>query len=116
MRKALGNALLIMGLLSVACGTTTGPSTVADMTITITGVNGSMSYSPRVVTVRAGQKVAWHNSGGAAHTATQDNGAFNTSNIGVGATSASTVMSATGTLADHCNDHPTMVGVIVVTP
>src|SRR5215510_7251666 len=56
--------------------------TPADLTITITGVNGSSSFSPNPATVKVGQTVAWKNSGGTTHTATAVGGAFNTGDIG----------------------------------
>jgi plastocyanin len=44
----------------------------ADVIITIIADNGNMSFSPNPATVTRGQTVAWRNSAGAAHTATQN--------------------------------------------
>jgi plastocyanin len=86
----------------------------ADLTITIVAENGSMSYSPNPATVNAGQSVAWRNSAGAAHTATQNSGGFDTGIIGSGGTSSPITMSATGTFDYHCAIHPDMVATLNV--
>ncbi len=92
------------------------PVPVADVMITITGQNGSSSYSPSPANVTAGQTVAWINSGGMTHTATQTGGGFNTGNIANGATSSPITISTTGDLNYECNIHPSMTGILHVTP
>ncbi len=88
----------------------------ADVTITIEGVNGSMSFLPNPATVRVGQKVAWHNADFITHTATADSGAFNTGGVGSGGSSVVIPMMAAGTFGYHCGIHPSMVGTLNVTP
>lgn len=95
-------------------GPTPNPG-AADVVITITGMNDSSSFSPNPATVAAGQKVSWRNADSIAHTATADNGAFNTGNIGPGATSGVITMAAAGSFNYHCAIHPTMVGTLNVT-
>ena len=73
-----------------------------------------MSFSPNPATVKVGQKVAWQNSGGTDHTATQNGGAFDTRAIPNGRTSVVITMSTAGSFAYHCNFHPTMVGTLSV--
>jgi plastocyanin len=97
----------------MATPTPSGPA--ADVVITIGGIAGDMSFSPNPATVKVGQTVAWRNSGGTTHTATQDGGAFDTSSIANGATSAPIAMNAVGTLGYHCTFHPSMVGTLSVT-
>jgi plastocyanin len=93
--------------------TSSGPA--ADVVITIGGIAGDMSFSPNPATVKVGQTVAWKNSGGTTHTATQNAGAFDTGAIANGATSTPIMMSAVGSLSYHCTFHPSMVGSVSVT-
>ena len=97
--------------------TSTPASNPADVTITITGSSGALSYSPSPATVKAGQTVAWRNGDGIAHTATADAaGGFNTGTLGPGATSAPIMMATAGTFSYHCAIHGSMTGTLIVTP
>lgn len=94
---------------------TTSPG--ADVTISITGINGSSSYSPSPTTVNAGQRVIFRNTdptSGRSHNAVQDANAFSTANLASGASSDPITMSTRGTFAYHCSIHPSMVGTITV--
>lgn len=91
------------------------PGATADVVITITGMNDSNSFSPNPAVVAAGQTVAWRNADSVVHTATADNGSFNTGNIGPGATSGVITMAAAGSFSYHCAIHPSMVGTLSVT-
>ena len=91
----------------------------ADVTITIVGMNGNMSFSPNPGTVPVGKTVAWTNAtssgyGGATHHITADNGSFSTGDIAPGSTSTPIKMSTAGSFAYHCTIHPTMVGSVTV--
>ena len=89
----------------------------ADVTITIVGMNGSLSYSPSPATVKVGQTVAWRNADSVAHTATADAGGFDTGAIAAGATSRAIVMATAGSFPYHCTIHGlVMAGTLVVTP
>jgi plastocyanin len=88
----------------------------ADVTITITGMNASQSFSPNPGTMTAGQKVAWFNADTVTHTATADNGSFDAGNIAPGATSSPITMTAEGAFSYHCKIHRDMVGTLNVTP
>jgi len=127
--RTLGVVALLAGLaLWAGCGgdsstpnaptTPTPPtsSTPADVTVTIVAMNGAQSFSPNPVTVRVGQTVAWRNNSNDAmtHTATADQGGFNTGLVSSGATSAPIAMSTAGTFGYHCTPHPTMRGTVVV--
>ena len=83
---------------------TTGPPP-PDVFITITG----MSYSPSSVTVVVGQTVVWRNNDSVTHTATANNGAFNTGFISPGER-ASILMESSGNFNYHCAVHPNMTG------
>lgn len=101
---------------TVAPSPTTGP-TVTDVVITIVGMSGSQSYSPNPATVRVGQTVSWRNADNLPHTATADGGAFDTGNLGAGATSSPITMTTAGTFEYHCAIHGfTMTGTLIVTP
>jgi plastocyanin len=127
--RARGLVALAAGLVMTAAGcggssygsnptpmvTPTPGAPAADVVITIGGIAGDMSFSPNPANVKVGQTVAWKNSGGTTHTATQDGGAFDTSSIANGATSGPITMNAVGTLGYHCTFHPSMVGTINVT-
>jgi plastocyanin len=98
--------------------TTTPPptTTTADLVITIAGDRGQMSFSPATASVKAGQTVAWHNADTQSHTATQDQGKFDTSLVANGATSQPITMATAGTFSYHCSLHPDMVASLTVTP
>lgn len=114
---------LVLAVALAACGGSSTPTSptptssttaVADVTITITGMNGANSYSPNPGTLRVGQKVAFRNADTITHTATADNGAFDTGNIAPGATSAAITLTTAGTFGYHCRPHPSMVGTLTV--
>jgi len=121
MRWSAGSALLAVLLLVAmvaGCGgdksTSPTPTKKADVTIEIVANNGSNSFSPNPATVQVGQTVAWHNAHSMTHTATANEGAFSTGNIGAGDTSALITMDAAGTFPYHCGLHPAMVGTLQV--
>jgi hypothetical protein len=87
-----------------------------DVLITITGINGGMSFSPNPASARVGQKVIWRNADALPHTATANGGAFDTGIVTAGASSAPVAMGAAGTFPYHCSVHPSMVGTLTVTP
>lgn len=117
-----GLAIVFAALASHGCGSEDNknpatPVTAADVLITITGISGGNSFSPNPANVTVGQTVAWRNSGGTTHTATQNGGAgFNTGNIQNGYTSAPIAIMTAGNLGYHCEIHTTMVGTLNVTP
>lgn len=136
-------SLALFGLtLAAACGGGGGygstPTTMppaggsggADVTITINGEAGNMSFSPNPATVKVGQRVSWRNADSITHAILQDapnagqtgpygggggGSGFSTGNLGAAATSAPLTMSAAGTTGYHCEIHPGMVGVLTVT-
>jgi plastocyanin len=112
--------LLATGLAIGGCGKSSSSSPTmpvaggADVTLQILGMNGANSYSPNPGMATAGQTVAWHNNDSITHTATADNGSFNTGNIGPGGTSAPIRMPTAGSFGYHCAIHPTMTGTLTV--
>ncbi|HEX5474595.1 MAG TPA: plastocyanin/azurin family copper-binding protein [Vicinamibacterales bacterium] len=85
--------------------TATIPSGASTMTATAFGANP--------LTVTAGTTVTWVNADNTTHTATSDNGVFNSGNINPGGRFSTTFATA-GTFAYHCTIHPNMVGTVKV--
>ena len=65
------------------------------------------------VTVKPGATVTWTNTGSAPHTATADDGSFDSKSLSGGTTFSQTFTTA-GTFAYHCTIHPRMKGTVVV--
>ena len=70
-------------------------------------------FTPSTVTVTAGETVTWTNSGPSGHSATADDGSFDTGTLGKGASGSHTFTRA-GTYTFHCTPHPFMTGKVVV--
>jgi plastocyanin len=139
-RLIVGSLTLSALMLAAGCGgggggygstPTTTPTTtqppaagVADLTITISGESGNMSFSPNPATVKMGQKVAWHNADSITHAILEDangtgpspySGGFSTGSLAPGATSPPFTMGTVGTTGYHCSIHPSMVGTLSAT-
>jgi plastocyanin len=71
------------------------------------------SYEPDPVVVQAGGKVIWQNEDTAPHTATADDGSFDTGTIEKGKLGSATFKEP-GTFTYHCEIHPTMHGTVEV--
>jgi plastocyanin len=71
------------------------------------------TYQPDPVTVQAGGKVIWQNEDTAPHTATADDGSFDTGTLERGKLKAETFKQA-GTFTYFCEIHPTMHGTVEV--
>ena len=119
----LGAFILVLavaaGFVAVSCKKSTAPGggVAADLTIGVTGNNGTSSYFPDSVAVHSGQTVAWHNTDALVHTATSNTvGIFNTGDIGPGGTSAAIQMNTVGTFDYHCVHHVGMTGKLTVLP
>ena len=70
-------------------------------------------FAPDAVTVDAGTEVAWANADEAPHTATADDGSFDTGNLAKG-DSASATLDEAGTYSYYCRFHPFMKATIEV--
>jgi plastocyanin len=99
-------ALALVGLLTVMA---VGPVVAADGSVSIEG----FAFSPSTVTVKVGDSVTWTNNDSAPHTATADDGSFDTEQFGNGESSTLTFSTA-GSFAYHCTIHPQMHGTVVV--
>jgi plastocyanin len=71
------------------------------------------SYEPEPVVVQVGGKVTWQNEDTAPHTATADDGSFDTGTIDKGKLGSATFKEP-GTFTYHCEIHPTMHGTVEV--
>lgn len=71
------------------------------------------TYQPDPVVIQAGGKVIWQNQDTAPHTATADDGSFDTGTIEKGKIGSETFKEA-GTFTYFCEIHPTMHGTVEV--
>lgn len=89
-------------------GSATTPAKSSTNTVTIV----NFVFSPSTLTITKGTVVTWQNNDGVAHTATSDNGTWDTGSIPSGGSKSITFDSA-GTFAYHCTVHPMMTGAVV---
>ena len=80
---------------------------------TRTVVIQDFSYKPAHITIRPGTKVIWINKDGAQHTATANNGAFDSGLLRKGQRYSHTFRRA-GKKPYHCEPHPHMKGSVTV--
>jgi plastocyanin len=92
-------------------GSATAPSGQAQRSEKVKIVE--FAYGPDPVVVQDGGKVIWQNEDTAPHTATADDGSFDTGTLERGKLEAETFKHP-GTFAYHCEIHPTMHGTVEV--
>ena len=85
------------------------PAEAAGHTVTIQG----HKFKPAKLTVAAGDTITFINKDSAPHTATANDGAFDTGRLSTGA-SATVTVSAAGAHAYICKIHPSMKGTVTV--
>jgi LPXTG-motif cell wall-anchored protein len=73
----------------------------------------NFAFAPKTVTVSQGDTVSWTNRDGTAHSATADDGSFDTGLLDKGS-SATHTFSQAGTFQYHCTPHPFMTATVVV--
>ena len=73
----------------------------------------NFAYSPDPVRVQVGGKVIWQNMDSAPHTATADDGSFDTGTLEKGKLKSETFKEP-GTYTYYCEIHPTMHGTVEV--
>jgi plastocyanin len=119
MRRCIAAAGLAAWILGVSGCTNDGNSSPTNptgssvapagaLTISIVGIDGSMSFSPNPASVPAGQIVVWHNVDGVTHRVVLNDGSVDTGNLDPGAFSSPMVLGSVG--GYHCSIHPVMVG------
>jgi plastocyanin len=121
MALRLAGALLLLTF-SIGCGSssTNPPSsptpTPGSMSVSIVSGSSTMTttaYAPNPVTIATGGSITWTNNDTTAHTATDNNGGYNSGSIAPGGQFTRTFTTA-GTYAYHCTLHPNMVGTVNV--
>ena len=86
-----------------------GIALAADHAVAISG----FSFSPRELTVAVGDTVTWTNSDAQAHTATADDGSFDTGDLDRGDAKGIT-LDEPGTYSYYCRFHPFMKATVEV--
>jgi len=104
-RFLAGSVLAIAAIASIGGGAVLA----ADHAVAIAG----FAFSPKDLTVTVGDTITWTNSDATAHTATADDGSFDTGTIGNGGSGSATFATA-GTFPYHCKIHASMTGTITV--
>src|SRR3954469_3988092 len=134
-KPLLAAGLVVLSLGLVACGGSGSGSSSTEAESTPAGQEGEssesepapsgnaakaekvqiveFSYEPEPVVVQVGGKVTWQNEDTAPHTATADDGSFDTGTIEKGKLGSATFKEA-GTFTYHCEIHPTMHGTVEV--
>lgn len=83
--------------------------------VTINIQNIAQGFDPATKTIPIGTNVTWMNKDPALpHTATADDGTFDSGNLAAGTGTYSFVFNATGTFPYKCSLHPTMTATITV--
>ena len=106
--KLAGGALGAGGVVSSLARPATAHA-ANDTSVTIS----DFQFTPATITIHVGDTVTWTNHGPSAHTATANNGSFNTGVLQKGH-SASHTFTTAGTFAYICQIHPFMHGTVVV--
>ena len=94
-------------------------STVSSPSPTVTAASSStvvikdFAFKPTPVTVNVGDTVTWRNDDSPTHTATADDGSFDTGPLTTGSTGQYRFTKA-GTFSYHCTPHPSMKATVVV--
>jgi LPXTG-motif cell wall-anchored protein len=70
-------------------------------------------FSPGTITIHVGDTIVWSNNGPSPHSATANNGSFDTGVLSKGK-SASVTFHTPGTFDYHCTVHPFMHGAVIV--
>jgi plastocyanin len=129
LRALLIPALVALSLVLAACGSddssdTSGSGTPTGTTESETAPSGEaarsekveiveFAYQPEPVVVAVGGKVIWQNEDSAPHTATADDGSFDTGTLDKGKLKSESFKEA-GTFPYFCEIHPTMHGTVEV--
>jgi plastocyanin len=84
---------------------------------TETGGGANFVFVPDTITIKTGDKVTFQNTGKVPHTATADNGSFDSGNLNAGASFTTPAFTQPGTFTFKCTYHATlgMTGKIIVT-
>src|SRR3954466_7750813 len=109
MRKTILLRLAALSLVALVLFAPTAGAQGKTMTVSIK----NFAFNPPNTTVSAGTTVTWVNNDQVPHTATANNGAFDSGTLQPGQ-SYSFAFDKAGTYAYHCNIHPDMTATITV--
>jgi len=104
---------------SAACGSSSSPTMPSNSSGTpVSIVSGSSSltttaYSPNPIVLAVGGMVTWKNNDNVTHTATANDGTWDSGSIAPGASFTRTFSTA-GSFPYKCTIHPGMVGTVTV--
>lgn len=90
-----------------------GDEPVATTAATVTVRISDFKFTPKTVTINEGDTVTWVNDGPTLHTATAEDGSFDTGNLERGESGSATFDTA-GTISYICTPHPFMKGTVIV--
>ena len=107
--RGLAMSGLLGALLALMVGASGSVAVAADHGVDIAG----FAFSPQTITVGVGDTITWSNADAQSHTATANDGSFDTGTIH-GSTSASVKFTTAGTFAYHCSIHRSMTATVVV--
>jgi plastocyanin len=112
--RAAAASLLAAGALLVGCG---GGDEAEPSTATAASTGAidiaDFAFSPEEATVKAGSELTWTNADDAAHTATADDGSFDTGTLKQG-DAGNVTLDKPGTYTYFCRFHPFMKGTVEV--
>jgi plastocyanin len=116
MSRILPAGAVLLAATFIALGAALGaghhPASAADASVSIVG----FAFSPGTVTVSAGDTVTWtNNDAGVPHTVSSDSGSELASGQLASGASYQKTFSAAGSYVYHCDIHPSMTGLVVVT-
>ena len=111
-------AAIVTGVLAVALSHGIGRSVAPASSAAVRGKTARVkiqnyAFFPQTLTVKRGTRITWTNYDDTAHTATADQGAFDTGTVERGH-SMTIAFNRPGTYAYHCSFHAFMTGTITV--
>jgi plastocyanin len=110
LRWLVMGALLALLVTTVALGAGTRTAQAQDPSaVSIV----DFAFQPAMLQIATGTTVTWTNTGNAPHTATADDGSFDSGQLSNGQTFSQTFNTA-GTFTYHCDVHPFMTAMITV--
>jgi plastocyanin len=117
-RRSPAALLLICGLLAAGaigagCGDDEESTTTAAHATTDEVEIADFEYGPEAIAVDAGTKVTWTNADEAPHTATADDGSFDTGTLDLD-DSADVALDEPGTYSYYCRFHPFMKATVEI--
>ena len=106
-------SLVEVGSVTTSHAASPVPTPVSMISSPSCGTASGFCFAPSSATITLGAPVAWSNTTGVPHTATADDGSFDTSTVNPSQT-ATITFSKPGIYAYHCSIHTDMHGTIVV--